>query len=70
MGALRARAGLGVGKGKEREHDEEERGEAGPSSLGSGGHINLFEDLEKVCSHDCWRQLRLIVHRCRKTWRS
>ena len=55
---MRQRAGLGTkggGKGREEGEGDEERdggagagAVAGPSSLTSGGHINLFEDLEKV----------------------
>ena len=56
MELLRERAGLtGVKKGKRRtdnddlERDSERAADVGPSTLMSaGGHINLFEDLERV----------------------
>ncbi|TFY70076.1 hypothetical protein EVJ58_g55 [Rhodofomes roseus] len=48
---LRQRAGL-ANQHKRKPQDEEEGGEAekteaGPSSITSGGHINLFEDIER-----------------------
>lgn len=52
LGLLRERAGIG-GKGKEKADDVEGSSSAalGPSGgnrIGSGKHINLFEDLEQV----------------------
>jgi hypothetical protein len=50
---LRQRAGLGKAKSGPSETAETPKGvedqpRAGPSSLTSGGHINLFEDFERV----------------------
>ncbi|KAI0821253.1 hypothetical protein BC629DRAFT_1278047 [Irpex lacteus] len=46
---LRQRVGLpNTSSSRRRADDEEEQPQAGPSSLTSGGHINLFEDLERV----------------------
>lgn len=45
---LRQRAGL-ASQSKAPVDDIDTSSGAGPSSLTSGGHINLFEDLERVC---------------------
>lgn len=66
---LRERAGIG-GKGKGKDKADEVEGPAsgglisgGGTGIGSGKHINLFEDLEQVrvvgmsCSHS-WLKMR------------
>lgn len=53
---LRQRAGL-ASQSKAPVDDIDTSSGAGPSSLTSGGHINLFEDLERVC---CNLVLRIV----------
>lgn len=45
---LRQRAGLAGPSTQPAIAGRDEEPQAGPSSLTSGGHINLFEDLERV----------------------
>ena len=48
---------------KQQDDEADEHREAGPSSITSGGHINLFEDIERVghlSMHCCQKAHRLV----------
>ncbi|KZT00356.1 uncharacterized protein LAESUDRAFT_739671 [Laetiporus sulphureus 93-53] len=54
---LRQRAGVKASKNRQDDDELDSQAKAGPSSITTGGHINLFEDLERVESASLLSQL-------------